>query len=190
MGLLKFLFGNLTMENYTPDFNLTEYDNRLDFLSKGGTSEQWKDLKKRKQWKFKKDDTEIFIKYQKEVKPISDKYFSLMQEIESNWSALYNLGDYTGKLAIAIEKKCLEDISLYKKMKQVDNKYGEVSPTNIPAFKRLAMLYEKQGKFEESANVCKQAFSLGMDERGRMVRMIKKVGRKPNQKELDLINME
>ena len=73
-------------------------------------------------------------------------------------------------------------------MREIDMKYGESSPTNIPAFKRLAMLYEKQEKFEEAIDICKQACSFGMDERSRMIRMIKKAGRNPTREELKIIN--
>jgi hypothetical protein len=50
------------------------------------------------------------------------------------------------------------------------------------------MLYEKQGRFEEAVEVCKQAYSIGMDERSRMVRMIKKAGRNPTQDEQRMID--
>ena len=65
------------------------------------------------------------MKYQKEIKNISDKYYSLMEKIENDWSVLYNLGDYTGKLSNQFEKKCLEDIAYYEKMREIDIKYGD-----------------------------------------------------------------
>lgn len=188
MGLLNFIRNNFTLENYTPDFTLSEYDNWMIFLGEWGTSEQWEDLKKRKHWKFPKDDTEIFIRYQEELKPISDKYYSIMEKMQKDWSALYNLGDYTGKLAVEIEQECIEDIMLYKKMKEIDSKYSKETPTNIPAFKRLAMLYERQGNFEQAVDICKKAYGFGVDERGRMLRIIKKAGRTPKEDELNLIN--
>jgi hypothetical protein len=52
------------------------------------------------------------------------------------------------------------------------------------------MLYEKQGRFEEAVEVCKHAYSLGMDERNRMARMIKKAGRKPTQAEENIFKFE
>ena len=85
-------------------------------------------------------------------------------------------------------KDCLSNIAAYKEMLRIDRKYGQKTATNIPALKRLAMLYEKQGRFEDAVNVCKQAYSLGMDERSRMARMIKKAGRKPTQEEQSLFD--
>lgn len=178
MGFFSKLFSG-TPHVFKPDFSKSEYDNRLNFLAKGGISKEWEILKKENRWVFSPDETEQFMKYQKEIKNISDKYYSLMEKIENDWSVLYNLGDYTGKLSNQFEKKCLEDIAYYEKMREIDIKYGERTPTNIPAFKRLAMLYERRTDYEKSINICKQAISLGMDERSRMVRMIKKAGRTP-----------
>lgn len=72
-------------------------------------------------------------------------------------------------------------------MRSIDMKYGEPSPKNIPPFKRLAMLYERQGKYESSIETCKSAIFLGMDERDRMLRMIKKAGRTPIEEEMEII---
>lgn len=187
MGLLRSLF-NSTRTEFVPNFELPEYDNWLNFLNSGGTTKEWESLKAKNNWKFKKSETKIFLQYQNEVKSISDKYYSLMDNIQRDWSVLYNLKDYTGKIAHKIEEECFEDIALYNKMREIDMKYGESSPTNIPAFKRLAMLYEKQEKFEEAIDICKQACSFGMDERSRMIRMIKKAGRNPTGEELKIIN--
>lgn len=187
MGLLRSLF-NSTRTEFFPNFELPEYDNWLNFFNSGGTTKEWESLKAKNNWKFKKSETEIFLQYQNDVKSISDKYYSLMDNIQKDWSVLYNLKDYTGKIAHKIEEECFEDIALYNKMREIDMKYGESSPTNIPAFKRLAMLYEKQEKFEEAIDICKQACSFGMDERSRMIRMIKKAGRNPTREELKIIN--
>ena len=47
-------------------------------------------------------------------------------------------------------KLCSENIVLYKQMATIENSYGEDSPPNAPAFKRLAMFYEKHGRYEGS----------------------------------------
>lgn len=75
-----------------------------------------------------------------------------------------------------------------EKMREINKKYGETTPTNIPALKRLAMLYERQGNYEKSIEICKMACSLGMDERSRMLRMIKKAQREPNEEEKSLLD--
>lgn len=190
MGLFKFLVKEIIKAaeeaKFTPDFSKTEYENWLDFIDKGGTSEEWKALKKQNKWKFKESDIETFEQYQNEIKSIVSKYYELMTRIEQFWSLLYQSNNYTGDIAISVEKMCLQDISYYKKLREIDIKYNKKPETNIPAFKRLAMLYEKQGKFENSVSVCKEAISFGMDEKGRMLRMIRKAGRTPTAEETAL----
>lgn len=189
MGLLSKLFSK-NIFSFQPDFSKTEYDNWLNYMSMGGTDAQWKSLKIKNNWNFPKDSAKIFADYQKELEPISSKYYTLLEKIEKDWSALYNLKEYTGILARKIEKECIDAINCFEQMHAIDTKYGEVSPQNIPAFKRLAMLYERQGKYESSADVCKQAIHFGMDERARMIRMIKKANRTPTNEEMTIINNE
>jgi tetratricopeptide (TPR) repeat protein len=185
MGLLNFLKQKTIY--FQPDFRKEEHDNWLDFIAAGGTDLEWERLKAANGWRFREGSVERLVRYEKEVKPFADRYFKQMQEIENEWSALYNLGTYTGSLADSFERKCLSNIANYKEMRRIDSKHGRETATNIPAFRRLAMLYEKQGRFEDAVEVCKQAWSLGMDERSRMVRMIKKAGRTATEAELKLL---
>lgn len=190
MGFLKSLFTGKSTDVFKPDFTKSEYDNWMDYLDEGGTTEQWNALKIEHKWNFPKDSTEIFMEYRKEIKPISDRYYTLLEKIERDWSTLYNLKDYTSTLSQEFEQECFDAIHLFKKMHAIDIKYNETSPKNIPAFKRLAMLYERRSDYEQSVDVCKQAISLGMDEQSRMIRMIKKAGRTPTNAEMELINNE
>lgn len=182
------LFNNRKTARFVPDFTEPEDENWLVFIGCGGTSVEWDCLKKKYNWTFPESETEKFMRYQKEVKKASDAYYSRLQIIEGNWSVLYNLGSYDTPLAEKFEKDCLSNIASYKEMLRIDRKYGQKTATNIPAFKRLAMLYEKQGRFEDAVEICKQAYSFGMDERSRMARMIKKAGRKPTQEEQSLFD--
>lgn len=187
MGLFNFLFKD-TIFTFKPDFTKSEYDNWLEYIGRGGTDDEWKLLKKRNRWKFPKSDVDKFVKYQNEVKPISDKYYHLLEKIQNDWSVLYNSGDYTSKFATQLERKCFNDVIYYEKMREINKKYGKTTPTNIPALKRLAMLYERQGNYEKSIEICKRACFLGMDERSRMLRMIKKAQREPNEEEKSLLD--
>ena len=184
MGLFDLLKKKPT---FTPNLDKTEYENYLDFLASGGTAEDWKRLKRINNIRFVEDDTVRFERYQKEVNVVANCYYSTMQQIEKEWSILYNLQEYAGNKADLFEKACKNNIELYKKMREIDLKYGEKTATNIPAYKRLAMLYEKQGHYEKSVAVCKEAISFGMDERSRMIRMIKKTGRATTPEELSLL---
>ena len=188
MGLFNFLKPKSI--NFSPNFKKSEYDNWLDFLSCGGTTQDWERLKAVNGWHFRERAVEKFERYQNEVKLFSDRYYKQLQEIENDWSTIYNLGAYTGQFADKLEQKCLANIADYIEMRKIDRKYGEKTATNIPAFRRLAMLYEKQGRFEEAVKVCKHACSLGMDERSRMARMIKKAGRTATAAERKLLRDE
>lgn len=186
MGFLKKLLG-LQPPVFYPDFSLSEYDNWMNFLEAGGNSAQWETLKLINQWTFIEDP---FEKYQEEIKPIADKYFPLMDKIEKNWSILYNSKNYQGKLSELMEQDCLIDIRYYEQMRSIDIKYNYSPPDkfNIPALKRLAMLYERQGKLEQSIEMCRKACSFGMDESSRIKKLLKKIGRTPTDEELQLIN--
>lgn len=55
MGLFSKLFSH---SGFRPDFSKTEYDNWLNFLDNGGTSEEWEAIKKKNSWRFKDDCVE------------------------------------------------------------------------------------------------------------------------------------
>lgn len=176
MGILKKLFTAKKEPIYfEPDPHKTEYENWLDFLELGGTSEEWDNLISSGPIKYKADSADVFQRYLKELTPHSDKYYELLQKIEKEWSALYNSKNYTSSLANIIELDCKEAILCYKKMYIINKKYGEKTPENIPPYKRLAMLYERQGRYEEAIEVCKEACAFGMDESGRINKIIKKM---------------
>lgn len=173
---------------FSPNFKKCDFDNLLNFIDIGGTSQEWERLKKENQWVFPESEEEKFERYLKEVDVVATRYYAKLQEIQNDWSVLYNLKVYTGHIADNLEQKCLANIEDYKEMRRIDKKYRQKTALNIPAFQRLAMLYEKQERFEEAVEVCKQACALGMDERGRMARMIKKAGRTPTTKEQNILN--
>ncbi len=191
MGIFKSLFKDVTKAEkeaiFAPDFSKTEYDNWLVFLNKGGTSEQWKALKKQNGWNFKRDSVDKDFKFEKEFRPIFNEYYASVQTIKKIWSIMYNLKDYSGKKSEQIERECLHNIAVFKKMLAIENKYGKDHLTAVEGYKRLAMLYEKQEEYEKAAFICKEACILGIDERSRLIRMIKKACRTPTAEEMALI---
>lgn len=123
---------------------------------------------------------------------ITDAYYPQMDKIEEQWSVMYNLKDFSGKRADLFIEMCLENIDLYKQMATIENAYGEDSPPSAPAFKRLAMLYEKNQRYEDAVAVCIDALSYGAhggNMRGRLARMIKKAGRTPTALELEFLDI-
>ncbi len=188
MGIFSKLFNkNEEKLGYKVDLQKTEYENWIEFLENGGTSDEWESLKVKNSWMFKEDKAETYQKYLKEIKYSSDKYYDLLPRIQSNWSKLNQEKDYIGETAKQIEKDCIASIKYYTKMREIDEKYGENSPNNVPAITRLAMLYEKQEKFENAIQVCKNAYILGLDESSRLKRLIKKAKRNPSDDELNII---
>lgn len=67
-----------------------------------------------------------------------------------------------------------------KKLKRPGVKESEVQIPRIPSFERLAIIYEKQGRFSEAINVCKKAIKLDLHDStkngfsGRLTRLEKK----------------
>ena len=182
-SLLKKLAEYANDDVFTPDFEKTEYDNWIDFMGKGGTTEAWNKLKKAKGWKFKRDPIETFQKYEKEFRPVFNQYDNSSRKIKEIWTAIYHAKDYNGKMAESIEKECINNIILFKKMMKIWVKYNESPMTQAEGYKRLLMLYEKQGRYDEAISVCKDACGLGIDESSRLIRMIKKADRCPNTEE-------
>ena len=140
------------------DTNLTEYENWLNFISKGGTNDEWERLKKKNNWKFKESETEKFLKYQEELKPVSDKYYSQLEDvIKPGWSEIYQSKDYNSIFAKFYEQECLENIKLFKEMVTIEKKNDDYLSKRVPAYERLAMLYERQHKYEKALVICDDA---------------------------------
>lgn len=131
----------------------------------------------------------LYYNYQKAVTETSRKYYDLMEQIEVKWSVIYNLNDFNSTISSDLEKLCLLDIEYYKKYKSINQMYNQITPSSVPAYKRLAMLYEKQNKYEKAISVCKEACLIGVKEQTRLSRMIKKAGRKPTNEEIKILNM-
>lgn len=199
MGFFKTLF-NAIMDaaQFQPDFSKSEYDNWLEFLSRGGTTKEWNELKKRNNWKWTEPQREPKTKsrrisvarheaFERKFRPAFDNYYASAQKLKADWSKMYHSKDYGGKRADRFERDCLANIKAYRVMADIEDEFGEDHLTEVEGFKRLAMLYEKQGKFEKSASICKEAIKAGIDQSGRMLSMIKKAGRLPTEEETLLI---
>lgn len=122
-------------------------------------------------------------RYQK----LSDQYYRDLARIDTQWSVLYHLKDFNGNNARLYEKLCLKSINTFKQIyEEFCIPYDTIEFTCVPAYKRLAMLYEKQKKYDKSAYVCLDAIQHGVpneygDNDGgkmyaRLARMAKKSG--------------
>lgn len=190
MGFLKFLFTGKATDAFKPDFTKPEYDNWTEYLDMGGTTEQWKALKKENKWKFPKDEIDTHMEYERELRPVFNKYSDLLALIKRQWSDLYKSKDYNSKLASKIEKECYEAISYYEQVQNIDRRHNQPTMNGSPVYTKLALLYERRGDYEKGIDVCKMAIRIGMSEHGRMEKLIKKSGRTPTADEMELINNE
>lgn len=163
-----------------------EYDAWLDFLGNGGTTEEWDEMKANKTSRLTN-----FQSYLKELNPVADQYFPQLQKIEKDWLKLYHSKNYSTSFAKEYEKLCLENIKLYIKLVHIEKKYGEYTSKSVPAYKRLIMLYERQGNFDRAIEACKHAllnevYNDGISEK--LKKLIKKANRKPTTDEINLIS--
>ena len=115
--------------------------------------------------------------------PYGDKYFREMDKIEAMWSVLQNLRIFTGEQADTFEMACKRNINSYHYMIDYERKHGFQAPRHAPCYVRLAMLYEKQERYEEGINICVMAIKAGAwDDHssgrmyGRLARLIRKSG--------------
>jgi len=113
--------------------------------------------------------------------PYADQYYKHMEKIEVMWSVLQNLKAFNTQQAYDLEKACIENIQefkLYASACQYE------PPRKVRAYIRLAMLYEKQERWDDGIKVCVEAIKSGAYEDGsngkmygRLARLIKKSGK-------------
>ena len=131
----------------------------------------------------RRDSYSSSSRYQK----LSDQYYRDLTKIDTQWSVLYNLKDFNGDNAKLYEKTCLKSINTFKRIyEEFCIPYDTIEFTCVPAYKRLAMLYEKQKKYDKATYVCLDAIQHGVpneygDNDGgkmyaRLARMAKKSG--------------
>ena len=129
------------------------------------------------------------MQYNDSLRSAVDKYYTGMENIQAMWSVMYNLKITTGEKAEQFENACYENIEDLKTMiaAQKAANFPSDIPPQVPAFVRLAMLYEKQQRYEEAINICVTAIKCGATHDGnkgkmygRLARLIKKSGIAPS----------
>lgn len=131
----------------------------------------------------------MFQQYETKFRPLFNEYSCTASKIKLEWSEINNEKIYIGLKIESFINLCMENIKAYTKMVELENQYNKDHLQEAEGYKRLAMLYEKQGEFEKSVLICKEAIIMGdkktMPER--LLRMIKKAHREPTQEEYRLI---
>jgi hypothetical protein len=122
--------------------------------------------------------------YDAERKAVN-RYYKGMDEVEKRWSVLYNLGNFNGQRAKEFEILCHDNIKDYYAMLDAQKACGRdtSTPIRVPAYVRLAMLYEKREEYENAIVICATAIKIGAtldggrtQMQGRLARLIKKHG--------------
>ena len=115
-----------------------------------------------------------------EYKTALKEYFDAMEKMNHQWSVIYNLKDYSSKRAERFEIMCAQQIDRFLTINQKWSQYENPAP-RTDAFKLLSILYERQGRIDDAANVCLKSIEYGYESdgtkggmRGRLARLIKK----------------
>lgn len=112
---------------------------------------------------------------------VADTYYKGLEKIEERYSVLYNMGIIDGSEVDIFIGMCKQNIREYRLFVELLKKEGLELPLSVPAYKRLAMVYEKQARYEEAISICAEAIRMGaVDDgtkgrmRGRLARLIRK----------------
>lgn len=135
------------------------------------------------------------IAYNSTTRTYIDNYYKGIEEIESMWSVMHNLKIVNGEQANIFEVKCKKNIEDLYQMLDLNKKcgYDSTMPPRVPAYVRLAMLYEKQERYKEAIDICVVAIKAGAVNDGnkgkmygRLARLIRKSGLEVNDEILTL----
>lgn len=88
-----------------------------------------------------------------------ETYYHTLQTIEETWSVLLKENAFSTAKGDDYIKLCRQNINELDELLKITNR---PAPPLIPAYKRLAMLYEKRHNFEEAIFVCQEAISKGI----------------------------
>ena len=128
--------------------------------------------------------------YDSTYREVMDRYFKNMERLQTNASILYNLGVIDGEKMDDLIRLCYQNIDDFKQACTQWERYGESRPYSAPAFERLAIIYERQEKYDDAIKICVQAIKSGLAEdkyKKRIARLLKKSGAENLEKYQDLL---
>ena len=109
------------------------------------------------------------------------KYCSLIEKINERYSVLNSLNLFQTEQGDALVELCVDCIKLEAQIKKKREYYENYTFDSSPAYKTLAMIYEKRGEYDKVVDVCVFAIDAGYPSdgtkggmRGRMARAIKR----------------
>ena len=108
-------------------------------------------------------DIDDYYRFQNEK--VNRQHYKNLATLLECYKKITATKDYFGTTADKLIKLCEEDIKVAPDFIKLYQKYNQEIPS-YPAFKKLAMLYEKRGEFDCAATVCVEAIRLGFVEDG------------------------
>jgi tetratricopeptide (TPR) repeat protein len=152
-----------------------------------------------KEWMAKHDAYDAFmIRW----KPIVEEHYRLLQESERLYADANKAGDIDGPLMQRVIELCQQDICLEEQFRQYEYEkiqadlnmgYTDITTmpksfSGYPSFKRLAIIYEKQKRYDDAIAVCECAIQAGrLDDgtQGKMPARLTKLKAKLEKERLD-----
>lgn len=116
--------------------------------------------------------------YGLEFEKVMDNYFETSDQIESMASVLHNLKIKDGPRMDELISLCYKHISEWKDAKAMWMKYDLPLPAVCNGYKRLAIIYDQQKKYDECLHICMEAVDEGLFKRNfsaRIAKMLKKL---------------
>lgn len=101
-----------------------------------------------------------------EYKKLLQRSAKLHEEIQADYSVLHSIGISASSQTTRFVQKCKEAISTVEALIPYWKKYNQPLPTMCEPAKRLAMVYEQLGQYDEAAKVCLYAISMGCENDG------------------------
>lgn len=134
-------------------------------------------------WFTNKEDGDISLKLlKKSLSLVNRENYTELHFIYTNLiKTLYKLRDEDPNYLDECINYCKKDIKLYEeKLKYIS--FFKENNTHIPSFKRLAIIYEKQNKYEKAVEISKKAlnYNLGDHTEGGFKGRLKRLERKLN----------
>lgn len=143
---------------------------------------------------FKSQDIKIadssYEAWEKEQRPIADRYFPQLLKIKNDWSEIYQSKNYFSSQADEFERFCKANLQLFLKLNEIDKTYNQSAISNVPAIDKLSLLYFRRKDYESCIDICNLGLSIGVNQdalRSRLIRSLKALKREPNDYEQELL---
>ena len=96
---------------------------------------------------------------EQKYKSVLDKHFALIESIKTEYTVALKKG-IDSRAMNKVISLCKEDIALSGKISDYCEKIGDPL-YHLPAYERLAIIYEKRGEIGKAIDVCKASIRIG-----------------------------